>query len=105
MFATLDFSSSQVSNITLTEKLDYLCNCKSEISNVCNVVDSHCLQAMKIVRHHASGCFDWLISERWSVYPWREALSILSGEIRKIYVCPSCVNIEEHILEQPCCFS
>ena len=32
------------------KKLDYLCNCKSEISNVCNAVEGHCLQAMKIVQ-------------------------------------------------------
>ena len=35
---------------------------KSEISNVCNVVESHYLQAMKIVHHYANSCFDWLIS-------------------------------------------
>ena len=32
------------------KKLDYLCNCKSEISHICYVVEGHCLQAMKIVR-------------------------------------------------------
>ena len=44
------------------KKLDYFCNCKSEISNVCNAVGGHCLQAMKTVHHHANGCLDWLIS-------------------------------------------
>ena len=31
------------------KKLDYLYNSKSEISNVYNTVEGHCLQAMKIV--------------------------------------------------------
>ena len=51
---------------------------KSEISNICNAVEGHCLQAMKIVRHHANGCFDWLISRQQSINPSREAISILS---------------------------
>ena len=51
------------------EKVDYLCNCKSEISNVCNSVESHCLQAMKIVHHHANCRFDWFISEHQTVNP------------------------------------
>ena len=51
------------------KKLDYLCNCKSEISNVCNEVEGHCLQAMKIVHHYANSCFDWLISGHQSVNP------------------------------------
>ena len=50
------------------KKLDYLCNCRSEISNVYNVVDSHCLQAMKIVHYYANGCFDWLISGQQSFF-------------------------------------
>ena len=62
---------------------DYLCNCKSEISNVCNVVEGHGLQAMKIVHHHANGCFDWLISGHQSVNPLREAISILSGKYKR----------------------
>ena len=44
------------------KKMDYLCNSKSEIGNVCNAVEGHCLEAMKIVHHHANGRFDWLIS-------------------------------------------
>ena len=63
--------------------LDYLCNCKSEISNVYNAVKSHCLQAMKIVHHHANGCFDWLISGHKSVNPSREAISIPSGKYKR----------------------
>ena len=52
-----------VSNVILSEKkLDYLCNYKSEISIVCNVVEVHCLDAMEIVHHYANSCFDWLIS-------------------------------------------
>ena len=60
--------------------MDYLCNCKSEIGNVCNPVEDHCLRAMKIVHHHANGCFDWLISGHQSVNPSREVISILSGK-------------------------
>ena len=60
----------QVSYATLSEKeMDYLCNCKSEINNVCNVVEGHCLQAMKIVHQLASGCFNWLIFGQQSSNP------------------------------------
>ena len=57
----------QVSDVTLSEKnaIISVCNCKSEISNVCNTVEGHCLQAMKIVHHHANGCFGWLITEHY----------------------------------------
>ena len=64
--------------------LDYLCNCKSEISNVCNAVEGHCVQATKIVRHYANGRLDWLISGHQSVNPWREAISILSGKYKRL---------------------
>ena len=71
--------------------MDYLCSCMSETSNVCNTVEGHCLEVMKIVHHHANSRFDRLISEQQSVNPSREATSILSvWEIQKIYVCPSC---------------
>ena len=70
---TLDFPSFQLCfrtglrfNTEL-KKLDYLCNGKSEIGNVCSSVEGHCLQAMKIVHHHANGRFDWLISEQQNV--------------------------------------
>ena len=46
-------------------------------------VEGHCLQAMKIVRHHAKGRFDWLISGQQTVDPSREAISILSGKYKK----------------------
>ena len=62
------------------KKLDYLCNCKSEISNA---LEGHCLEAMKIVHHHADGRFDWLISEHQSVNPLREAISILSVKYKR----------------------
>ena len=65
------------------KKLDYLCNCKSEISNVCNSVEGHCLQTMKIVHYHVNGSFDWLISEHQSVNPSREAISVLSGKYKR----------------------
>ena len=60
--------------------MDYLCNCKSEISNAYNPLECHCLEAMKIVHHLANGRFNWLISERQSVNPSREAISILPGK-------------------------
>ena len=40
--------------------------------------------------------FDWLIYGHQSVNPWREAISILCGKWKKIYVCPS------HALGQAC---
>ena len=60
-----------------------LCNCQSEISNVCNSMEGDCLQAMKIVHHHANGCFDWLVSGQQSVNPSREVNSILSGKYKR----------------------
>ena len=63
--------------------MDYLSNCKSEIGNVCNPVEDHCLRAMKIVHHHANGRFDWLISGQQSVYPSREVIPILSGKYKR----------------------
>ena len=75
------------------KKLDYLCNCKSEISNVCNAVEGHSLQAMKIVHHHASGRFDWLISEHQRVNPSRDAISMLSGKYKRFtFVHPVDIN-------------
>ena len=67
---------------TFREKKDYLYNFKSEVSNVCDVVEGHFLQAIKIVHHHANGCFDWLVSGQQSVNPSREAISILSGKYK-----------------------
>ena len=95
MFSTLDLSSAQLCFRTglrcHTEwkKLDYLCNDKSEISNVCNPVEGHCLQSMKIVSYHANGHFDWSISEHQSVNPSGEAISMLSRNYYQIQVCPS----------------
>ena len=66
-----------------SKKLDYLGNCKSDTSNVCNVVEGHYLQAMNIVHHYANGCFDWLISGQQSINLWREAISILSGKYKR----------------------
>ena len=65
------------------KKLEYLCNSESEISNVCNAVEGHCFQAMKIVRHHANGRFDCLRSGQQSVNPSREAISILPGKCKR----------------------
>ena len=65
------------------KKLDYLCNCKSEIGNVFNDLEGHCLEGMKIVHHHVNGHFDWLTSGHQSVNPSREAISILSGKYKK----------------------
>ena len=65
------------------KKLDYLCNYKSEIGNVWNPVEDHCLQAMKIVHHHANGRFDWLTSGHQSINPSRDVISILSGKYKR----------------------
>ena len=85
MFPLLDFSSSQLCLRCYTEekRLDYFCNCESEIRHVCSVVESRCLQAMKIVHHHANGCSDWLISGQHGVNSSREAISILSGKYKR----------------------
>ena len=62
----------------LSEKI---VQCDISLSNVCNAVEGHCLQAMKIVHHHANGCFDWLTSEHQFLYCLRNTkglrLSIL----------------------------
>ena len=63
--------------------MDYLCNGKSEISNVCNAGEGHCLQAMLIVYHHANGHSDLLTSEHQRVNPWREPISILSRKYKR----------------------
>ena len=63
--------------------MDYLCNCKSEISNVSSAVESHCLQAMKLVHDYVNGRFDWLISGQQSVNPWKEAYSVLSQKYKR----------------------
>ena len=77
----------------LAKKLNYLCNCKSEISDVCNALEGHCLEAMKIVHHHANSRFDLLISEYQSVNPSREEIYILSGKYKRStfvhLVCPT----------------
>ena len=65
------------------KKLDHLCNCKSEISDVCNMVEDHCFHAMKIMHYYANSCFDWLISGHQSFDPSREAISILSGKYKR----------------------
>ena len=57
----------------VAKKLEYLCNCKSKISNVSN----------KWKDHHANCCFDWLIAEHKSVSPWTEAIFILSGKYKR----------------------
>ena len=82
-------------HVTLSEKkMDYLYNCKSEISSVHNVVEGHCLQAMNIMHHHANGWFDWLISEHWSVNPWKKKFLYCLGNTKDsrlsiLYDCQS----------------
>ena len=89
MFRIFNFSSFQLYFRTglkcyiERKKLDYLCNCKSELSNVCNVVESHCLEAMKIVHHHANGCFDWLNSGQQSDSPSTETISMLPEKYKR----------------------
>ena len=65
----------------------------SEIGNVCNPVEDHCVRAMKIVHHHANSSFDWLISGHQSLNPSREIISILSGKYKRfMFVHPVSVN-------------
>ena len=65
------------------KKIGLSCNCESEISNICNAVEGHCFQTMKIVCHYANDSFDWLLSGHQSVNPSREAISILSGKYKR----------------------
>ena len=76
------FDLEQVSERILSEKMNYLCQSKSEISNVYNAMEGHYLQAMNIVHHHANGHFDRLSFEHRDVNPSREAISILSGKCK-----------------------
>ena len=79
--------------------MDYLCNYKSEIDNVCNPVEDHCLGAMKIVHHHANGRFDWLISGHQSINPSREVISTLSsGKYKRFTLVHPVVNSNFHVL-------
>ena len=75
----------------MRKKLDYLCNCKSEISNVCNALSSS-------HENRASPCngrFDWLISRHQSVNPSRESISILSGKYERFtFVHPVLILLE-----------
>ena len=63
--------------------MDYLCNFKSEISNVCDMMEGLRLQAMKIVHYYANSCFDWLISGQQNDNHLGEATSILSGKYKR----------------------
>ena len=76
------FYKIDVLEVPLHEKDSIICNCMLEISNACKAVNSHCLQAIKVVHHHASDRFDWLISGHQSVNPLREAISILAGKCK-----------------------
>ena len=64
------------------------------MSNICNPVEGHCLQAMKIVHHYANDCFDWLISGKQSVDPSSEAISILSGKYKRFALVHPVGHIE-----------
>ena len=68
------------------KKWEYTCSHRSTsaISNVYNEVEGHCLQAIKIVHHHANGHFDWLISEHQSVNPSIKAISLPSGKYERL---------------------
>ena len=82
------------------KRLDYLCDCKSEISNVCKVAEGHSLQTMKIVHHYANGYLDWIISGQQSVNPSREAISIPSGKFKRFkFVHPVDKAIETEIVQ------
>ena len=78
--------------------MDYLCNCKSEIGNVFNPVEDHCLLAMKIAHHHANGRFDWLISLQQSADISREVISILSGKYKRFRFVDPVANSNFHVV-------
>ena len=46
-------------------------------------MEGHCLQAMKILDHHANGGLDWAISGHHSVNASREAISILYSRYKR----------------------
>ena len=79
----LSYVLEQIADVTLSEK-NWIISVTAEISKVCNAVEDHCLQAMKIVHHFANGRFDWLIAGHQNVSPWREAISILSGNSKDL---------------------
>ena len=79
--------------------MDYPCSNKSEVSNVCNALEDHCLQAMKIVHHLANGRFDWLIFGHQSVNPSREAISILFGKYKRFTLVHSVAVANESNLQ------
>ena len=60
-----------------------------------NVVEGHCLQAMKIVHYHAKGCFDWLIFEKKSLDPWKEANFILFGKYKHVRLSILCSTLNK----------
>ena len=62
-------------------------------------MDGHCLQAMRIVHHHANGRFDWLISGHPSVNPLREATSIMSGKYKRFTFVHPVAETREMIYE------
>ena len=78
------------------KRMDYLCNHNSDIGNVCNVIKGHCIQAMKIVHHHANGRFDWSISGHQSINPSRKVFILSEKYKRFTYVHPvlACRKIE-----------
>ena len=72
--------------LNCVKTLTYLCNCKSKESSICNAMDGHCIQAMKVVHYHANGHFDWLTDGHQSVNPSREAVSILYGKYNDLHL-------------------
>ena len=93
-FFSLWLSLEEVEDVTLTEKNWIIsCNCKSEIINVCNPVEDHCLRAMQIVHHYANGCFDCLISAYQGVNPSREAISSQSGKYKRVTFVHAVVSV------------
>ena len=107
------YDLEQVSNVTLIEKMDYVCNCKSEISNACNAVEGNCLQGMKIVHHYGSGYFDKLISWQLSVNPSKEEISTVLAKYKrfvflrpvKVEPIPSLIFHFSHVYRENYAFS
>ena len=78
--------------------MDYLCNCKLEIGNVCNSTEDHCLRAMKIVHHHANGRFDWLISGHQSVNPFERRNFYTVCQIQRFTFVHPVANSSFHVV-------
>ena len=87
--------------------MDYLCNCKSGISDVYSAVEGYCLQAIKFVDHYANGCLYWLILGHQSINPSREAILVLLGQCKRFTFVHSVITdlLHDHNTPTNFCFN